>query len=127
MNNDTSLASLLLRISIGSMMLTHGYGKFMRLISGETSFANPIGLGEYPSFVLTVFAEFVCSILIILGYKTKWAAIPPAIVMLVATFIVHWEDSWGRKEFALLYFTGYVILFLIGSGRYSLDWKSKKP
>lgn len=109
------------------MLLTHGYGKFIRLISGNTSFADPIGIGEFPSLILTVFAEFVCSILLIIGFKTRLASIPPAIVMLVATFIIHWDDPWNKKEFALLYFVGFVTIFLLGPGRYSLDWRLKKP
>ncbi len=126
MKSDNSLASLILRVSLSGMMLTHGYGKFIRLISGETQFANPLGIGELPSLILAVFAEFVCSILLIVGYKTKWAAIPPAIVMMVATFIIHWEDPWRRKEFALLYLVGYIAIFLLGPGKYSLDWRLKK-
>lgn len=123
---NLSLSSLILRVSISAMMLTHGFGKFMRLVSGETKFPDPLGFGELPSLVLAVFAEFVCSILLIIGYKSRFAAIPPAIVMMVAVFIIHWEDPWRRKEFALLYLVGYITIFMIGSGKYSLDWKLKK-
>ncbi len=126
MKREISLTSLVLRISISAMMLTHGYGKFMRLISGNTKFPDPLGIGELPTLLLAVLAEFVCSILLIVGFKTRLAAIPPAIVMLVAIFIVHWEDPWNKKEFALLYLVGYVAIFLIGSGKYSLDWRLKK-
>ena len=126
MKKDVSLTSLLLRVSISAMMLTHGYGKFIRLISGETQFPDPLGFGELLTLILAVFAEFVCSILLIVGFKTRLAAIPPAMVMLVATFVIHWEDPWRRKEFALLYLVGYIAIFLIGSGKYSLDWRLKK-
>jgi putative oxidoreductase len=127
MKQHLSGASLLLRLSIGGMMITHGYPKVIRLISGEMKFPDPLGFGELPSFILTVFAEFVCSILIIIGWKTKLATVPPAIVMLVAATIIHWDDPWKQKEFALLYLIGYITIFLIGSGKYSLDWKLKKP
>lgn len=107
-------------------MLTHGYGKFMKLISGNFSFANPFGIGELPSLILTVFAEFVCSILLIIGFKTKLASVPPAIVMLVAAFMIHWGDPWRKKELALIYFVGYLAIYLLGPGKYSLDWRLKK-
>ncbi len=126
MKQDISLASLILRVSISAMMLTHGYGKFIRLISGETSFPDPLGFGELTTLVLAVFAEFVCSILLIVGFKSRLTAIPPALVMLVALFIVHWDDPWRKQEFVLLYLVGYVAIILIGSGKYSLDWRLKK-
>ena len=126
MKSNESIASLLLRLGIGGMMLGHGYGKFINLVAGETAFADPLGLGQTLSLILTVFAEFICSILIIVGFKTKLAVVPPAIVMLVAAYMIHWNDPWNKKEFALLYFVGYITLYFLGSGRYSLDWKLKK-
>lgn len=121
-----NLAALILRLSLSSMMLTHGLGKFNRLISGDFSFANPIGIGEGPSLFLAVIGEFICPILLIIGYKSRLAAIPPAITMLVASLIVHADDPFRRQEFPLLYFIGFVTIFLLGSGKYSLDWRLKK-
>lgn len=59
-----NLSLLILRLAGGLMMLTHGYPKFRKLLSGDFSFADPIGLGEEFSLVATVFAEFICSILV---------------------------------------------------------------
>ena len=108
------------------MMLTHGLGKFNKLISGNLSFSNPIGIGEGPSLFLAVIGEFVCPILLILGFKSRLAAIPPAITMLVAALIVHADDPFRRQEFPLVYCLGFVAIFLLGSGKYSLDWRLKK-
>ena len=107
---------------MGGFMLTHGWPKLTKLIStGEFQFGNPIGLGEEVSLVATIFAEFVCSILIIIGFKTRLASIPLIFTMAVAAFIVHGADPIGTKEKALLYFVGYLVIFLIGSGKYSVD------
>lgn len=122
----SNLASLLMRLGFGGMMLTHGWGKFNYLISGETSFLNPIGIGETPTLVLAVLAEFVVPIMLILGFKTRPASILAAITMFVAAFVVHASDPWEKQEFPLLYFVGFVGIFLLGSGKYSLDWKLKK-
>ncbi|MEP5161685.1 DoxX family protein, partial [Ekhidna sp.] len=86
------LASLILRLSFSSMMLGHGWGKFNRLINGDMSFANPIGIGEGLSLFLAVIGEFLCPILLIIGFKTRLATIPPTITMLVAAFIIHAQD-----------------------------------
>ena len=92
----------------------------------EPSFGDPLGIGEVPSLFLAVIGEFACPILLILGFKTRLASIPPAITMMVAAFIVHANDPWGRQEFPLLYLVGFIAIFLLGSGKYSLDWKLKK-
>ena len=112
---------LILRVSFSAMMITHGYPKFMKLINGDFGFANPIGIGELPSLILTVIGELICPVLVILGYKTKWSAIPVIITMTVAAFIVHGGDSFGTKEKALLFLFGFVSIALFGGGKYSID------
>ena len=114
---------LLLRISFSASMLTHGYGKMGKVIAGNFSFANPFGIGEVPSLILAVIGEFVCPILIIIGFKTRWAAIPAASTMFVAAFITHWNDPFSKKEMALMYFFGFTAIALLGSGKYSVDRK----
>lgn len=122
----THLAALTLRLSMGGMMIPHGWSKFEKLLSGKTGFADPIGIGELPTLLLAVVAELLCPILVIVGFKSKMASILPAITMLVAAFIVHSDDPWKKKEFALLYFFGFVAIYFLDSGKYSLDWKLKK-
>jgi putative oxidoreductase len=125
--NNVNTALLILRVVIGILMLTHGWGKMENLFSGEPiQFADPIGLGATASLVLAVFAEVLCSILLILGFATRFAAIPLLITMLVAAFIVHINDGFGRQEFALLYAVIYLSITLIGAGKYSLDYLISK-
>ena len=103
------------------MMLTHGYPKFQNLISGKMQFGDPIGLGVEVSLVLTVLAEFVCSILLILGLTTRYATIPLMIAMLVALLVVHINDPFARQEKAFFYLLSYLVILLSGPGKYSLD------
>jgi putative oxidoreductase len=112
---------LFLRIAAGGYMLTHGIPKLMKLMGGDLAFGDPIGIGAGPSLVLTIFAEVICAILIVIGLGTRLATIPLIITMLVAAFIVHGADPIGKKELALIYFAMYFVLFLMGSGKYSLD------
>ena len=120
-------ALLILRIVIGVFMLTHGWGKMQSLFSGEPiQFPDPIGLGATFSLALTVFAEVLCSILIIIGLGTRLAAIPLLITMLVAAFIIHANDGFGKQEFALLYAVIYLTIAMIGAGKYSLDYLISK-
>ncbi|MGV8946125.1 MAG: DoxX family protein [Lutibacter sp.] len=125
--NNVSTALLILRVVIGIFMLTHGWGKMETLFSGEPiQFADPVGLGANFSLALTVFAELLCSILLIIGLGTRLAAIPLLIQMLVVAFIVHANDGFGKQEFALLYAVIYLTIAMIGAGKYSLDYLISK-
>ena len=126
MNTDIGL--LMLRVTLGPMMaIGHGWGKFVKVVTGDFTFADPIGIGQAPSLVLAAGAEFVCAILLTLGIKTRWMAVPLVITMLVAAFVHHLDDPWGKKEFALLYAISFAALAVTGGGKYSFDaWWSKK-
>ena len=119
LKHDIGLA--ILRIVPSALLLTHGIPKFQKLITGNFEFADPIGIGATPTLFLAVLGEFLFPILIILGFKTRWAAILPALVMFVAAFIVHDSDPFGVKEKALLFLAFFVVIFLLGPRRFSLD------
>jgi putative oxidoreductase len=114
---------LILRVGISCLMITHGYAKLTGFLSGNHSFADPIGIGEKLSYLLTICAEFGCSILVILGLGTRLALLPLIFTMLVVVFIVHAKDAFDVKEHALLFLFAYVALFLTGPGRFSVDSK----
>ena len=121
--NNVNIALLILRVVIGVFMLTHGWGKMENLFSGEPiQFPDPMGVGATVSLALAVFSEVLCSILLIIGLGTRFAAIPLLVTMLVAAFIVHLNDGFGKQEFALLYGVIYLTITIIGPGKYSLDY-----
>lgn len=119
---NINLSLLILRLATGGFMLTHGIGKFFKLFGEEPiQFADPIGIGVAASLSLTVFAEVVCSILLILGIATRLSAIPLLITMLVAAFIVHANDGFGKQELALLYTAICLVIAISGGGKFSVD------
>lgn len=123
------LGLLILRIGAGGLMLTHGVPKLINLFGAEEiAFADPFGLGMGTTLALAVFAEFVCSILIIVGLGTRLAAIPLVITMFSAAFIIHASDPFQRKEMAILFLLIFLVLAITGSGKHSLDfyWLKRK-
>ena len=121
---NISIGLLVLRVGIGLMMaLGHGWGKLSNFGAMSTKFADPIGLGVGLSLTLAVFAEFFCSLAVVLGLATRAAVIPLMITMAVAVFVVHGDDPWGKQELGMMYLVPFITLLLTGPGKYSLDWK----
>lgn len=127
-NRSMDVVLLLLRVMFGGGMLYgHGWPKLMRLLGDDPiSFADPLGIGPAASLGLAVFAEFACSILIILGLFTRWAAIPLIITMVVAVFYVHVADPFSKMEKGLMYLVPFICLLVAGGGWYSLDAQIRK-
>lgn len=130
MNNKlNNIALLIFRVSISSFMaFGHGLGKFQKLLSGnEIKFLDPFGLGPTVSFALATFAEFFAALLIVLGLLTRISSFSLIITMAVAAFIAHADDPFSRQEKSLMYLGSYILLFLTGPGKYSLQtWVDKK-
>ena len=117
-----NIALLFLRLSIGIFMLTHGTGKLMMLLSGRPiEFADPIGIGPAASLTLAVFAEVICSLLLIFGVATRFAIIPLIITMLVAGFVIHADDVFFVKEKAFLFLIVFITIAIAGAGKISAD------
>ena len=112
----------ILRVSVGSLMLLgHGMPKLMNYYSDYSGFPDPLKIGSEVSFFLTIFAEVVCSMALILGLFTRLAVIPLISLMVIAILIIHIDDPWSKKEFAIMYLLPYITLYFTGSGEYSMD------
>jgi putative oxidoreductase len=126
-NSLSDLGFLVVRLLAGGMMLTHGLPKFDRLFGeGPVKFADPFGLGPEISLGLVIFAEVGCSLLVMAGFKTRWATLPLLFTMLMAAFYAHGSDPFSEKELSLLFFTLFLSILISGGGRYSLDGLKKK-
>jgi putative oxidoreductase len=116
------IALLVLRIGFGGLMLFgHGWPKLMNFGTLSQTFPDPIGLGSSFSLLLAIFAEVFCSLAIMAGFMSRLAAIPLAVTMAVAAFVIHSADPWHKQEFALLYFIVFVAIGIAGAGSYSVD------
>jgi len=123
MSTSTSynLGLLVLRVGFSGMLLVHGIQKIEILFSSEINFSNPIGIGSTATLLLVLFAEIICTVLIIIGFKTRLATIAPIILMFVAVTVVHKGDPFMARELALLYLVAFIGIGLLGGGKIALN------
>lgn len=120
-----NFSMLLLRLAFGGLMLlNHGMDKLMHFAARESNFYNFMGMGSRASLVLAIFAEVFCSLFIILGLFTRFAAIPLLVTMLIAIFVAH-AGQFVKAEMAVLYCTAFFVLLFCGPGKVSVDGMMK--
>jgi putative oxidoreductase len=124
----TAVGILLLRLMFGGgMLIGHGWVKLSAFGDLKGVFSDPLGIGSVASLCGAVFAEVICAALVTVGLFTRATLIPLIFTMGVAAFIHHAEDPFfskgASKELALVYLVSYIVLFLTGPGKYSIDKK----
>ncbi|MBM6992587.1 MAG: DoxX family protein [Prevotella sp.] len=124
-NNDLGL--LVLRLSMGGLMLFHGYHKAVYGLDAIVGMLGAIGM---PSFLAygALLCEVVAPILIILGVWTRAASAAMVANMIVAILMAHlgticsvdpMTGGW-TAELPALYLLGAAALCFTGGGRYAL-------
>lgn len=116
-----NISLFILRVGICVLMIPHGYDKLVHFAAMKASFPPFIGLSSTVSLSLSVFAEFFCAALVILGLFTRLALIPLVINMAVALYIAHGGDFFGKGQAAALFLLPFIVLLITGPGRYSVD------
>lgn len=116
---------LILRLAVGfSMLLLHGRGKMLNFSATAEKMAGLYGLPGNVNASLAIFAEVVCSALLIAGLFTRFAALVLAITMATAFVLVHKVSlvaGPGSGELAMVYLVAYLTLLFTGAGRLSVD------
>ena len=120
--SDLSLAAL--RVVTGIFLV---YGSQDNVRSSERM-AEFVGFLEAHRFVLpelmaplSVWAQLLCGILLVLGLLTRWAGLVVAFNFVVAVWMVHWpQDLRGWWPALVLVFLG-LHFACRGGGRWSLD------
>lgn len=116
-----SFALLILRFTMGALMIPHGYSKLMNYAAKSASFSDPFHIGSPISMAMAIFAELFCAALVAAGFMTRLACIPLIVTMAVATFHSHRGEIFGKGEHAALYLGSFIALLFTGPGKFSLD------
>ncbi|MEX2581290.1 MAG: DoxX family protein [Verrucomicrobiales bacterium] len=143
LESNAGITGFLLRLMVGPVFLSEGIQKFLR--------PDKIGAGRFekmgfpdPETWATLVASFEigCGFLLLVGFLTRFAAVPIFVIMAVAIattkipillgrdlgiFQVRSLDAYGfwsmahemRTDWAML--LGSLVLILIGAGKWSVD------
>jgi len=119
------IAKLLLRITLGGLMLFHGIAKLINLESLGFIKNQLEGIGVHPVFSYGVYiGEIVAPLLIILGIYTRFGGFLIFVNMIFAIILVHANDLLGLTEHGgwslelqAFYLIVALVLVLLGSGR----------
>lgn len=133
---DDSWMGLILRLTLGLVMLPHGAQKVLGWFGGfgfdgtMGYFTQTMGLPWIIAF-LVISGEFFGSLGLLVGFLTRFSAASIGVIMLGAITMVHLQNgffmNWfGRQpgegyEYHLLVIGISIVLTIIGSGRWSVD------
>lgn len=125
--HNSDLAKLLLRITCGGILLFHGIHKVFVEIDHVKVIVTNAGMPEFIAYG-NIIGEFVAPIFVLLGYKTRIAALIIAFNMLMSVVIAHPDIAFSVNDYGgwmietnMLYLMTAVVLFFSGAGKYSLS------
>ena len=118
------------RILLSTLFLVEGIGK-ISMQEGVIMYMEDYGVPEI-LFVPAIILEILFPLLLIIGYRTKWAASIMALFTFTVAIIFHTDFSEGMqmifflKDIAIA--GGFMIIIAYGPGKISLDhyFKSKQ-
>jgi putative oxidoreductase len=120
------LGKLLLRVSLGAMLMLHGIAKLSGGVDGIAGMLQQRGLPGELAYAVFI-GELLAPLALILGLWTRVAALVAAINMGVAIALAHSADVFklGEQggwaiELQGLFLFGALAVMLLGGGRFSV-------
>lgn len=120
-------AKLLLRLTCGGMLFLHGWHKVFVEIESVKQMVQNAGLPAFFAYG-SVLGEFVAPVFMIVGWKTRIAALVIAFNMLASVLIAHSDiiftvndyGAWS-VELNIFYMMTALCIALLGAGSYSIS------
>lgn len=124
LNKLQPLGLLALRLVLGLIMAAHGWQKIHGGAGHFVQTVSHLGMPGWTAY-LSIAAEFLGGIFLMVGFATRIAAAFVLIDMLVAIFTVHLHKGLigqGAMELPLSLATIAFALLFFGAGEMSIDW-----
>lgn len=126
-DKNIDLGLLIFRLSLGILMFMHGFHKVIYGVDGIKSMLAAYGMPEFLAYGVHL-GETIAALMIIIGYRTRLAAVAFTIVMIVAFLMAHMDPlfalgksgAWLHEVIALFLFGGLGLMFT-GGGKYALS------
>lgn len=126
MLENTDLGKLIIRLTLGGLLLFHGIAKLLHGVGFIEGMLANHGLPAFLAYGVFV-GEFIAPLMVILGYQTRIGALLIVFNMLVAFVLVHigqllslaGSGGWALELQGFFLFTAVAVIFL-GPGRYKL-------
>jgi putative oxidoreductase len=126
------LGRLVLRLMIFSpLFLKHGteklfsFGPTLQHFRDPQRVLDPLHMGVVPTLIIATFADGICSLLVIVGLGTRWAALFAFgnlfVVWALVDHFITIRKGLNPGEPVLLYMGGCLAVFFLGAGKFSLD------
>ncbi|MDA9357020.1 DoxX family protein [Flavobacteriaceae bacterium] len=110
----------------GLMIINHGFKYLLQLwpfndisVGSKTLF----GLSAFLTAILYFIGEFLAPLFVLIGYNSKVSSLVCMFTMILAIILKHSNEPFTGGEMALLYLTGFLVIFLMGPGKYSVNKK----
>ena len=124
--NSEDTGKLILRVSLGVMILLHGIAKIMGGVDGIVGMVSKAGLPAALGYLVYV-GEVLAPLLLIVGLWTRLAALVVAINMVIAVVLVHMgelftltkQGGWALELQGMFLFAAIAVA-LLGAGRFSV-------
>ena len=118
---------LILRLTLGALMLFHGYAKITKGVSGIEGLLHGMGLPGWVAYGVYI-GEVLAPILLILGCYARVGGLIIAVNMVFAIALSHSKQlfelgksgGWALELQGFLLLAG-VVVALIGPGRYAIN------
>ena len=128
----SNMARLFLRLFVGVMFMQFGIRHLVNFNELCADFPTVLGISSEASLILMIIIELVCSLLIMVGFLTRLATIPPIIAMIAAEYYILHDLlphslihglTWDQPGYLPIMFIGiYLFILLAGPGKISLDY-----